>query len=146
MVRENEIRPAEVTVDYERVEVIYWLHLSRRDLVRQSPEHRPDIVAARVGPFSSGKPSRSPNIPAEDAGLYNPGPVGPHRGLVDVDPVIAGIDEQDTVPHVCRHASGLPRRKAKRVVAGEGAIVVPVQWREPQSSRCRPRGASGAQG
>ena len=32
---------------YERIEVLYWLHLSRRDLVRQSPEEAThDLLAA----------------------------------------------------------------------------------------------------
>ena len=40
--------------EYERLEVLYWLHLSRRDLVRQSP--RSDGVAR--GTFSLRTPVR----------------------------------------------------------------------------------------
>jgi tRNA (Thr-GGU) A37 N-methylase len=40
--------------EYQRIEVLYWLHLSRRDLVRQSP--RNDGIAR--GTFSLRSPVR----------------------------------------------------------------------------------------
>jgi tRNA (Thr-GGU) A37 N-methylase len=39
---------------YERIEVLYWLHLSRRDLVRQSPAND----ATTRGTFSLRSPVR----------------------------------------------------------------------------------------
>ena len=38
--------------EFEHLEVLYWLHLSRRDLVRQSPR----TTASRVGPFRCARP------------------------------------------------------------------------------------------
>ena len=40
--------------EYERIEVLYWLHLSRRDLVRQSPRND----GAARGTFSLRSPVR----------------------------------------------------------------------------------------
>lgn len=71
--------------EYERLEVLYWLHLSRRDLVRQSP--RNDGVAR--GAFSLRTPVR-------------PNPIGTQ--LVRIDRIdganlfVRGLDCLDGTP------------------------------------------------
>jgi tRNA (adenine37-N6)-methyltransferase len=71
--------------DFERLEVLYWLHLSRRDLVRQSP--RNDGVAR--GAFSLRTPVR-------------PNPIGTQLvALVAVegpDVYVRGLDCLDGTP------------------------------------------------
>jgi tRNA (adenine37-N6)-methyltransferase len=129
MVRENEIRPAEVTVEpppatdaglifigrirmvtprqgrqdgplcrieifapwvpalngldgFERIEVIYWLHLSRRDLVLQSPAN--DGTAR--GTFSLRSPARPNPLGTSIARLIGiEGPTVLIRGLDCLD-------------------------------------------------------------
>ena len=68
---------------FERIEVLYWLHESRRDLVRQSPandgETRGDVCAALAG---SAEPDRDG---ARDASSQREGPTLLVRGLDCLD-------------------------------------------------------------
>jgi tRNA-Thr(GGU) m(6)t(6)A37 methyltransferase TsaA len=67
---------------YERVEVIYWLHLSRRDLVRQSPAN--DGISR--GTFSLRSPVRPNPLGTSIARLVAiEGPVVLVRGLDCLD-------------------------------------------------------------
>lgn len=67
---------------YERIEVIYWLHLSRRDLVRQSPAND----GAARGTFSLRSPVRPNPIGTSIAHLIGiEGAVVLVRGLDCVD-------------------------------------------------------------
>ena len=70
---------------YERVEVLYWLHLSRRDLVRQSPAN--DGTAR--GTFSLRSPVRPNPIGTSVARL-----VGVEDGTV----LVRGLDCLDGTP------------------------------------------------
>jgi tRNA (adenine37-N6)-methyltransferase len=68
--------------DYERVEVLYWLHLSRRDIIKQSP--RNDGVAR--GAFSLRTPVRPNPIGTQIVTLVKvEGPVVFVRGLDCLD-------------------------------------------------------------
>jgi tRNA (adenine37-N6)-methyltransferase len=67
---------------YERIEVLYWLHLSRRDLVRQSP--RDDGVTR--GTFALRSPVRPNPIGTSVARLLTrEGPILEVRGLDCLD-------------------------------------------------------------
>jgi tRNA (Thr-GGU) A37 N-methylase len=70
---------------YERLEVLYWLHLSRRDLVMQSPASDGNVR----GTFSLRTPVR-------------PNPIGTSIAtLVSVEPdglVVRGLDCLDGTP------------------------------------------------
>ena len=70
---------------YERVEVIYWLHLSRRDLVRQSPAN--DGIAR--GTFSLCSPVRPNPLGTSVARL-----VGIEGAMV----LVRGLDCLDGTP------------------------------------------------
>ena len=72
-------------VQFERVEVLYWLHMSRRDLVMQSPR---DDATAR-GTFSLRSPARPNPIGTSIAEL-----VGIERAIVTV----RGLDCLDGTP------------------------------------------------
>ena len=68
--------------DYSRIEVLYWLHLSRRDLIRQSPAN--DAVSR--GTFSLRTPVRPNPIGTSIASLVAiKGPVVLVRGLDCLD-------------------------------------------------------------
>src|SRR5437764_4470627 len=71
--------------EYQRLEVLYWLHLSRRDIVRQSP--RDDGVAR--GTFSLRTPVR-------------PNPIGTQLvtlvGVAGVNVLVRGLDCLDGTP------------------------------------------------
>jgi tRNA-Thr(GGU) m(6)t(6)A37 methyltransferase TsaA len=68
--------------NYPRIEVLYWLHMSRRDLVRQSPR---DDGAVR-GTFSLRSPARPNPIGTSIAELVRiEGPVLHVRGLDCLD-------------------------------------------------------------
>jgi tRNA-Thr(GGU) m(6)t(6)A37 methyltransferase TsaA len=71
--------------EYERLEVLYWLHRSRRDLVLQSPR---DDGSAR-GTFSLRSPVR-------------PNPIGPSvvrlMGLEGTTLLVRGLDCLDGTP------------------------------------------------
>src|SRR5258708_38173355 len=68
--------------EYERIEVLYWLHLSRRDLVRQSP--RNDGIAR--GTFSLRSPVRPNPIGTQLVTLVRvEGPSLFGRGLACLD-------------------------------------------------------------
>lgn len=67
---------------YERIEVLYWLHLPRRDLVRQSPAN--DGTAR--GTFSLRSPARPNPIGTAIARLVGiDGPIVTVRGLDCLD-------------------------------------------------------------
>ena len=70
---------------YERVEVLYWLHLSRRDLVRQSPAND----GTSRGTFSLRSPVRPNPIGTSVARL-----VGVEDGTV----LVRGLDCLDGTP------------------------------------------------
>jgi len=70
---------------YERVEVIYWLHLSRRDLVRQSPA---DDGTSR-GTFALRSPVR-PNPPGTSIARL--------VGLEGATVLVRGLDCLDGTP------------------------------------------------
>lgn len=72
-------------VQFERVEVLYWLHMSRRDLVMQSPR---DDATAR-GTFSLRSPARPNPIGTSIAEL-----VGIESAIVTV----RGLDCLDGTP------------------------------------------------
>jgi tRNA (adenine37-N6)-methyltransferase len=71
--------------EYQRLEVLYWLHLSRRDLVRQSP--RNDGIAR--GTFSLRSPVR-------------PNPIGTQLvtlvGVEGANVLVRGLDCLDGTP------------------------------------------------
>jgi tRNA-Thr(GGU) m(6)t(6)A37 methyltransferase TsaA len=68
--------------DYSRIEVLYWLHLSRRDLIRQSPAN--DAVSRGI--FSLRTPVRPNPIGTSIASLVAiEGPVVLVRGLDCLD-------------------------------------------------------------
>jgi tRNA-Thr(GGU) m(6)t(6)A37 methyltransferase TsaA len=67
---------------YERVEILYWLHLSRRDLLRQSPAND----GTSRGTFSLRSPARPNPIGTAIARLIGiEGPVVMVRGLDCLD-------------------------------------------------------------
>lgn len=70
---------------FERLEVLYWLHESRRDLVRQSPRND----GAARGTFSLRTPVR-------------PNPIGTHIvrliGIEDATLLVRGLDCLDGTP------------------------------------------------
>src|ERR1700751_4577520 len=69
-------------VQFERVEVLYWLHLSRRDLVMQSPAN--DGISR--GTFSLRSPARPNPIGTSIAKLVSiEGPIVTVRGLDCLD-------------------------------------------------------------
>lgn len=70
---------------YERIEVLYWLHLSRRDLVRQSPAN--DGTAR--GTFSLRSPVRPNPIGTSIARLV---------GIEDGTVLVRGLDCLDGTP------------------------------------------------
>jgi len=70
---------------YERVEVIYWLHLSRRDLVRQSPAHD----GAARGTFSLRSPVRPNPLGTSVARLV---------GIEGATVLVRGLDCLDGTP------------------------------------------------
>ncbi len=70
---------------YERVEVIYWLHLSRRDLVRQSPAN--DGIAR--GTFSLRSPVRPNPLGTSIARLV---------GIEGASVLVRGLDCLDGTP------------------------------------------------
>ncbi len=70
---------------YERVEVIYWLHLSRRDLVRQSPAND----GTSRGTFSLRSPVRPNPLGTSIARLV---------GIEDATVLVRGLDCLDGTP------------------------------------------------
>lgn len=70
---------------YERVEVIYWLHLSRRDLVRQSPAND----GAARGTFSLRSPVRPNPLGTSVARLV---------GIQGATVLVRGLDCLDGTP------------------------------------------------
>lgn len=70
---------------YERVEVLYWLHLSRRDLVRQSPAND----GASRGTFSLRSPVRPNPIGTALARLV---------GIEGATVLVRGLDCLDGTP------------------------------------------------
>lgn len=70
---------------YERVEVIYWLHLSRRDLVRQSPAND----GASRGTFSLRSPVRPNPLGTSVARLV---------GIEGAAVLVRGLDCLDGTP------------------------------------------------
>ncbi|QTL01618.1 SAM-dependent methyltransferase [Aquabacter sp. L1I39] len=85
-------------VDTPRLQVLYWMHEARRDLVLQSPGHRGKLA----GTFSLRSPVR-PN-PIASSVVERVGVEGTHvlvRGLDCLD----GTPLLDLKPDVCAHAS-----------------------------------------
>lgn len=90
--------------DYERLDVLYWLHFSRRDLVRQSP---------RGGPSRGTFALRSP---------VRPNPIGLSRVALDrvegATLLVRGLDCLDGTPlidlkpHRCAHTPAGEHRAA----------------------------------
>ena len=70
---------------YERVEVIYWLHLSRRDLVRQSPAND----GTSRGTFSLRSPARPNPLGTSVARLV---------GIEGATVLVRGLDCLDGTP------------------------------------------------
>lgn len=98
---------------YERIEVLYWLHLSRRDLVRQSPRH--DGVAR--GAFSLRTPVRPNPIGTSLVRLVGTeGATLLVRGLDCLD----GTPLLDIKPDRCAFTPLAPRQPGDDQV-GEGA-------------------------
>jgi tRNA (adenine37-N6)-methyltransferase len=65
-------------IQFERIEVLHWFHLSRRDLVMQSPAND----GASRGPFSLRSPARPNPIGTSIAQLVGlEGPIVTVRGL-----------------------------------------------------------------
>ncbi len=89
--------------EYERIEVLYWLHLSRRDLVRQSP--RNDGIAR--GTFSLRSPVRPNPIGTQLVTLVRvEGPSVFVRGLDCLD----GTPLIDLKPDRCAFTPLAPRQ------------------------------------
>jgi tRNA-Thr(GGU) m(6)t(6)A37 methyltransferase TsaA len=89
--------------EYERIEVLYWLHLSRRDLVRQSP--RNDGTAR--GTFSLRSPVRPNPIGTQLVTLVRvEGPSVFVRGLDCLD----GTPLIDLKPDRCAFTPLAPRQ------------------------------------
>ena len=91
---------------FARIEALYWLHQSRRDLILQNPGHGP---AAR-GTFSLRSPIRpNPIATALVALLRREGPVLVVRGLDCLD----GTPLLDLKPDRCAHGPARPSAGAK---------------------------------
>src|SRR5260221_14649495 len=89
--------------EYQRIEVLYWLHLSRRDLVRQSP--RNDGIAR--GTFSLRSPVRPNPIGTQLLTLVRvEGPSVFVRGLDS----LAGPPLIDLTPAPCAFTPLAPRQ------------------------------------
>jgi tRNA-Thr(GGU) m(6)t(6)A37 methyltransferase TsaA len=89
--------------EYQRLEVLYWLHLSRRDLVRQSP--RNDGIAR--GTFSLRSPVRPNPIGTQLVALVRvEGPSVFVRGLDCLD----GTPLIDLKPDRCAFTPLAPRQ------------------------------------
>jgi tRNA-Thr(GGU) m(6)t(6)A37 methyltransferase TsaA len=83
----------------ETLEVLYWLHRSRRDLLRQSPRHRD----APLGTFALRSPVRPNPIGSSSVRLVRrEGPVLVVRGLDCID----GTPLLDLKPDRCAHSPG----------------------------------------
>jgi tRNA (adenine37-N6)-methyltransferase len=83
--------------DFEWVEVLYWLHQSRRDLIRQNPNHG----SGARGTFALRSPVRPNPIGTALARLVRrDGPVLVVRGLDCVD----GTPLIDLKPDRCRYS------------------------------------------
>jgi hypothetical protein len=103
--------PALKGVDfYSNLEVIYWLHLSRRDLVLQSPKNNKSTRGTfslrspvRPNPIGTGAGAR-PRLPRRDAAA------GPQAGSLRVHPAgaAAGRGFRDGMTHL--ESSALQRR------------------------------------
>jgi tRNA (adenine37-N6)-methyltransferase len=90
---------------YERIEVLYWLHRSRRDLLRQNPHHGP---TAR-GTFSLRSPVRPNPIGTSLVRLVRrEGAVLVVRGLDCLD----GTPLIDLKPDRCAYTPLAPERDA----------------------------------
>ncbi len=80
----------------QRLQVLYWMHRARRDLVRQSPGHR-----GPTGTFAIRSPNRpNPVAVSTVAVLAVDGPVLTVRGLDCLD----GTPLIDLKPETCPHA------------------------------------------
>lgn len=91
---------------FERIEVLYWLHRSRRDLIRQNPNHGP----ASRGTFSLRSPVRPNPIGTAIVQLVRrDGPVLIVRGLDCLD----GTPLIDLKPERCSYTPvAAPRTRA----------------------------------
>jgi tRNA-Thr(GGU) m(6)t(6)A37 methyltransferase TsaA len=89
--------------EYERIEVLYWLHLSRRDLVRQSPRNH----GMARGTFSLRSPVRPNPIGTQLVTLVRvEGPSVFVRGLDCLD----GTPLLDLKPDRCAFTPLAPRQ------------------------------------
>ena len=92
---------------FEMVEVLYWLHASRRDLVRQSPRSRSPTSRS---PGSRAPGGRSPGSDGATRGVFalrspvRPNPIGVSRaalvGIEDGCVLVRGLDCLDGTPLV----------------------------------------------
>jgi tRNA-Thr(GGU) m(6)t(6)A37 methyltransferase TsaA len=90
--------------EYEMLEVLYWLHLSRRDIVKQSPRNDGTVR----GTFSLRTPVRPNPIATQKVALIGvEGPTVLVRGLdcLDLTPLI------DLKPDRCAFTPLAPRQK-----------------------------------
>ena len=98
--------------DFDTLEVLYWLHLSRRDLVRQSPRHD----GSARGTFSLRTPVRPNPIGTQLVRLVRvEGPDVFVRGLDCLD----GTPLIDLKPDRCAFTPPAPRRP------GDGEVEDP---------------------
>ena len=87
----------EGVADKERLQVLYWMHGARRDLLIQTPRHR----GRRVGTFALRSPVRPNPIASSIVSLLSAeGPVLTVRGLDCLD----GTPLLDVKPAVCAFA------------------------------------------
>ncbi len=89
---------------FERIEVLYWLHLSRRDLVRQSPKND----GTTYGTFSLRSPLRPNPIGVSIVTLAG---VEPSAILVRGLDCLDGTPLLDLKPDRCRFAPLAPPQK-----------------------------------
>ncbi len=89
---------------FERIEVLYWLHLSRRDLVRQSPKND----RTTYGTFSLRSPLRPNPIGVSIVTLAG---VEPSAILVRGLDCLDGTPLLDLKPDRCRFAPLAPPQK-----------------------------------
>jgi tRNA (adenine37-N6)-methyltransferase len=98
---------------FERIEVLYWLHLARRDLVRQTPGH----AEITYGTFALRSPARPNPIGISIVRLLGiEGAVLSVQGLDCID----GTPLLDLKPDRARFKPVAPPRAADRQGGGDG--------------------------